>query len=182
MPPTVSELEAQLARERSEREAEAGEIGRLLARATQAESRVKALEAELAATRAERAELEAEVIRQRHSFAAQLMEQRQALEHLAAAAKPTKNKITGKLDSVASLTSVRTMATELLRLLEKIDEREAKSTRAGKLTEPPRRKPSQPDTVPPRRNLPETLPPRSRTDTPPASRRFDSSPPRPPRT
>lgn len=180
--PTLSELEGQLAKERAERAAEAGQIGQLLARATQAEARVKQLEGLVARLIEQRAELEGEVTRQRHSFAAQLMEQRQALETLAAAAKPTRNKLTGKLESVASLTSVRTMATELLRLLEKIDEREGvrPSRRPPELT---RRKPSQPDTIPPRSRsqLPETMPPRSRTDTPPSSRRPDA-PTRPPRS
>ncbi len=194
--PTLSELEGQLAKERAERAAEAGQIGQLLARATQAESRVKQLEALVAKLIEQRAELEGEVVRQRHSFAAQLMEQRQALEHLAAAAKPQRNKLTGKLESVASLQSVRTMATELLRLLERIDEREGDRNKPVRRPSDPVRKrvPSQPDTVPPSRrnlpdtipparsrsNLPETLPPRARSETPPASRRTDA-PTRPPR-
>jgi hypothetical protein len=192
---SLSELEAQLAKERAERAAEAGQIGQLLARATQAEARVKQLESLVEKLIEQRAELEGEVTRQRHSFAAQLMEQRQALEHLAAAAKPQRNKVTGKLESVASLTSVRTMATELLRLLERIDERENKSIRRP--SEPTRkRSPSQPDTIPPARprsnlpdtipparraTLPETLPPRARSETPPSSRRPDA-PTRPPRS
>ncbi|CAN5239953.1 hypothetical protein BH09MYX1_BH09MYX1_43710 [soil metagenome] len=191
---SMSDLEAQLARERAERSAEAGQIGHLLARVTQAESKVKQLESLVSSLIDQRSALEAEVTTQRHGFAAQLMEQRQALENLAAVAKPTRNKLTGKLESVASLTSVRTMATEMLRLLEKIDERDGvKSSRPKPFSEPPRRKmPSQPDTVPPRARsqLPETMPPRSRTsdtapprrreDAPASSRRYDT-PTRPPR-
>lgn len=172
-PHTVASLEAALAKERAARAAEAGEIGELLARATRAEARVRQLEELIAKLLDERAKLEVEVSGQRHSAAAQLLERRATLEKLAG------RSTSGSKFPNASLDGVRTLATELLRELQAIEEDGVQTPRISSPPESRRRTPLS-GTLPPRASkssIPETLPPRSRQD-PPSSRRNDTPPPR----
>jgi hypothetical protein len=110
-------VEEQLARERAERAADADHMGQLIARAIKAETRAKQLEDMVARLNDERAKLEAEFQSAKRAFAEQLAEQR---ERFAAEPKTGRNKALAKAESSSSLSNVRTVATELVRLLDRL--------------------------------------------------------------
>lgn len=148
-------VEEQLARERAERASDADHMGQLIARAIKAESRAKQLEDMVARLNDERARLEAEFQSAKRAFAEQLAEQRSALENFTPEAKTNRSKTLGKIET-ASITNARTVANELVRLLDRLSE-----------TPPSSRAPTS------RRDTPVTgtLPPGRTRTTPPRSTR-----------
>ncbi len=112
----VSDLESELQHERAERAAEADLLGQILARATQAEARVKILEQTLARVNEERAMAEA-----------QLQAVRAEIDGLLADRKATYTAQTSSLsepprasDSRPQLRAMRSLAHELLSTLDTI--------------------------------------------------------------
>ena len=161
--------EEQLARERAERASEADHMGQLIARVTKAEARARQLEDMVARLNDERAKLEAEFQSAKRAFAEQLAEQRATFESFAPEPKTARSKTIGKMET-ASISNVRTVATELVRLLDRLSDAPApsKAPLARKDT------PISGTLPPPRTNPPgRSNPPSSRT-TPPGR----SSPPR----
>lgn len=112
----ITDLESELAHERAERAAEADLLGQILARATQAEARVKILEQTLARVNEERALAEA-----------QLQAVRAEIDGLLADKKATYTAATASLsetgragDSRPQLRAMRSLAQELLQSLDTI--------------------------------------------------------------
>jgi hypothetical protein len=112
----ITDLESELAHERAERAAEADLLGQILARATQAEARVKILEQTLARVNEERAMAEA-----------QLQAVRAEIDGLLADKKATYTAQTSSLaepsrgpDSRPQLRAMRSLAQELLQSLDSI--------------------------------------------------------------
>jgi len=151
-------VEEQLARERAERASDADHMGQLIARAIKAEARARQLEDMVGRLNDERARLEAEFQSAKRAFAEQLSEQRAALESFTPEPKTGRTKTLGKIEP-PSISNARTVATELVRLLERLSD-----------TPPSSRTPSS------RRDTPAagTLPPGKTTrTTPPRSTRGD---------
>lgn len=110
----IADLENELAHERAERAAEADLLGQILARATQAEARVKILEQTLARVNEERTLAEA-----------QLQAVRAEIDSLLADKKATYKEQTSSLESRATdskpqLRAMRALAHELLQKLDTV--------------------------------------------------------------
>ena len=127
----IADLENELAHERAERAAEADLLGQILARATQAEARVKILEQTLARVNEERTLAEA-----------QLQAVRAEIDSLLADKKATYKEQTSSLeqratDSKPQLRAMRALAHELLQKLDMV-------LAVGASRPPPSKPPSSP--------------------------------------
>ena len=149
-------VEEQLARERAERASDADHMGQLIARAIKAEARNKQLEDMVARLNDERAKLEAEFRLAKRAFAEQLAEQRSALENFTPEAKTGRSKTIGKMEA-PSISNARNVATELVRLLERLSDAPPSSRAPTSRRDTPVA-----GTLPPGRTSPtRTTPPRS---------------------
>jgi hypothetical protein len=129
----IADLESELARERAERAAEADLLGQILARATQAEARVKILEQTLARVNEERTLAEAQLQAVRAEIDALLADRKAAYTAQTSSLEPTRGS-----DSRPQLRAMRALANELLQSLDTV--------LAASATRPP---PSKPPSKPP---------------------------------
>ena len=126
----IADLESELAHERAERAAEADLLGQILARATQAEARVKILEQTLARVNEERALAEAQLQAVRAEIDGLLADRKAAYKEQTSSLEPTRGS-----DSKPQLRAMRALAHELLQKLDTV-------LAAGVSRPPPSRPPS----------------------------------------